>query len=398
MGRSSHREARLARLGKGIRAVVPRSLRRAIQRIFPLTRLKLAAINAENPLSTVTEGTPTKEDVGASESDPTVGIIRNQMAFHTRFVKACREAGCSFRVLNLASEAWLAEVRESGVDFVLVWPDAVTTDRAKVVKDRCDLIERALHIPVYPTRPERWMYEDKVRLADWLMAHNVPHPRTWVFFDREEAHDFAKSCALPVVFKLPFGAGSTGVRIVRSRRRLKRIVRRAFGRGHSSSGHDPRDRQRGSILLQEYLPGIQEWRLVRIGSSYFGHPKGRRGEFHSGSGRVEWTPPTSRHLDFLHHVTEVGGFRSMAVDVFETSDGRLLVNELQTVFGASTSVHQLMVDGEPGRMVRSKEAGWEFEPGEFARNACANERLKDTLERFRDRSGPKCKLATASDA
>jgi len=371
-----------------IRDIVPKKLRQVLQRIVPaLYTAKLAFLSGDNPLSQIGEGSGRERDADP-RGVPLVGIIRNQMAFHTRFIEACQEMGCAFCVLDLATEGWFAEVRSSGVDFILVWPDAVTTDRAKVVKDRCDLIEEVLGIPVYPTRAERWMYEDKVRLADWLRSRGVPHPRTWVFFDRVEALGFATACTMPVVFKLPFGAGSTGVRIVRSRGRLKRLVRRAFGRGLSSSGHDPRDRQRGSILLQEYLPEIREWRLVRVGSSYFGHPKGRLGDFHSGSGRVEWDVPTARHLDFLHDITELGGFRSMAVDAFETPDGRLLVNELQTVFGASTSIHQLKVDGEPGRMVRSGAGRWHFEAGDFARNACANERLKDALDRFQGPDGP----------
>ena len=59
----------------------------------------------------------------------------------------------------------------------------------------------------------------------------------------------------------------------------------------------------------------------------------------------------------------------------------LLVNELQTVFGASHSVHQLKVNGEPGRFVRGGNGGeWVFEPGDFARNACANERVRYVLE------------------
>jgi glutathione synthase/RimK-type ligase-like ATP-grasp enzyme len=245
------------------------------------------------------------------------------------------------------------------------------------------VIEHELGLPIVPSSRERWMYEDKYRLRDWLVANEIPHPRTWVFTRREEARAFAVDCALPIVFKTGFGGAAAGVRIVRTRRALSAIVRKAFGRGHVPSGHDHRDREWGCLLLQEYLPEVREWRMVRIGDSYFGHPKGRVGDFHSGSKRVEWDLPSSRLLDLLHRVTEVGAFRSMDVDVFETPDGRLLVNELQTVFGASTSVDQIRRDGVPGRMVRSTDAGaWHFETGDFARNACANERLRDALNRL----------------
>ncbi len=67
----------------------------------------------------------------------------------------------------------------------------------------------------------------------------------------------------------------------------------------------------------------------------------------------------------------------MDVDVFETTDGRLLVNELQAVFGASHSVDQMRKDGIAGRFVQKAGGSeWIFEPGDFARNACANERIR----------------------
>jgi len=111
--------------------------------------------------------------------------------------------------------------------------------------------------------------------------------------------------------------------------------------------------------------------------------KGRTGEFHSGSGLVDWTMPTPRHLQFLKEVTDLGGFASMDVDVFETADGRLLVNELQTVFGAGFAVDQMRRDGKAGRFIWDPaEATWKFEEGDFARNACANARIEHVLARL----------------
>lgn len=78
----------------------------------------------------------------------------------------------------------------------------------------------------------------------------------------------------------------------------------------------------------------------------------------------------------------------MDVDVFETPDGRLLVNELQAVFGASVAIDQSRVDGKAGRYVRASGGGWEFQEGDFARNACANGRVLDALERGLRRKPP----------
>ena len=353
---------------------VPKRFRYAVQRFVSLSDVKHRFFAERNPLSGVVAG-----DVNTYGPPVRVGILKGLGQRHTRYVAACMEIGVPFRVVDLLSNNWLGDLKASQCDLFVIWPDANLTPVAKLMKDRCDLIERHLGCVVVPSSREHWMYEDKVRTYDWLRVHDVPHPRTWLFQLRSQAEEFAARCELPIVFKTAFGAQASGVRILRSRSSLRREIARAFGRGHVPAGHDRRDRQWGKVILQEYLDVRKEWRMVRMGEAYFGHPKGRSGEFHSGSGVVEWDVPQPELLELLHDVTELGGLRGMNLDVFETTDGRLLVNEMQTVFGARYSVDQMRVDGVAGRMVRSA-SGWAFEAGDFARNACANARVLDALE------------------
>ena len=362
-----------------VRRMVPRRWRFALQRWIPMGSVKRRYFERKNPLAHVTEG-----DENRVGRPVRFGIVANRGQYHRHFVAACSEIGVPFCVLDLGASDWLARVDVAGITALLAWPDATDPTFARVLKDRLDLLEATRpDILVVPGQKERWMYEDKVRLRDWLVAHDVPHPTTWVFTEREEARAFAEACELPVVHKTVFGAAATGVRVLTRRADVRRIVARAFGTGLRVDGHDPRDRQRNGVLFQAYVEVEQEWRLVRIGDAYFGHPKGRgEGGLHSGSGRVEWAVPQARHLDLLRRVTELGGFRSMALDAFEAPDGCLLVNELQTVFGASTSVDQMRVNGQAGRMVRTGDGVWHFEAGDFARNACANARVLDALTRL----------------
>ncbi len=44
---------------------------------------------------------------------------------------------------------------------------------------------------LFPSTDEIWFYESKRRMHYWLAAHGMPHPRTWVFYDRTQALDFA---------------------------------------------------------------------------------------------------------------------------------------------------------------------------------------------------------------
>ena len=364
------------------RRFIPRKMRFAIQRVVSLQKLKLKWRESTNPIATITHG-----DDNEFGSSVRFGIVRNAAQYHSYFVRACMEMSVPFRVIDLYCSDWLKQVENSGCDVLLVWPDGFLDSWNAMIKDRVAILEHEMGYPAVPSSDELWMYEDKRRTAYWLAANGFPHPETWVFYNEEEARKFAETCELPIVFKTSFGAGASGVQILRNRRSVYSLIRKAFSRGISPGGTDFRDRQWGNIIFQEYLNDVQEWRMVRIGDSYFGHPKGRVGEFHSGSGSVLWDAPSPRHLNLVREITECGGFRSMDVDIFETGDGQLFVNELQAVFGASYAVDQLKIDGKPGRFIW-RDGEWIFEPGEFARNACANERLRDALQRGLRRSHP----------
>jgi hypothetical protein len=353
---------------------IPRSARQWIQQFVSLDNLKSTWRAQQDPLSQVTSGISQSGKHGIK-----LGIFWNRAQFHLAYVRACQELDLSFQVIDLYADNWCRLVEQAKCNAFLAWPDATQRPMASLFKDRCDLVERELGIPVFPNFLERWLYEDKVRQRDWLISTNLPHPRTWVFTNKTEALQFASTAALPIVLKTGFGSAATGVRILRKRKALIAAIKSAFGAGLVAGGHDFRDREWGRVFLQEFLPIQREWRMVRIGESYFGHPKGRVGDFHSGSGLAEWDVPGPELLDFLHHVTETGKFRSMDVDIFELRNGKLLINELQTVFGASVSVDQLRNNGERGRMVRSSSGQWHFEAGDFARNACANERIRFLL-------------------
>lgn len=356
---------------------IPRRVRYGVQRYVSFRNLKLRRREREDALSAVVAG-----DENPVGSPVRFGIIRNAALYHTHFTRACLEVGVPFRVLDLFRSDWLQQVEGSGCEVLLVWPDAVLSMWNTMIKERMEVLARELGYATVPTLAEIWMYEDKRRMMYWLAANRVPHPRTWVFYDRKEAAEFCAHCDLPIVFKTAFGAASTGVFVLRSRRALASVVRRAFSRGVTPGGTDWRDRQWGSVLLQEYLADVREWRMVRIGDAFLCRLKAKVGDFHSGSGLVSWARPSERLLEFAREVTERGGFRSMDVDIFETTDGRLLVNELQAVFGPIRESNLERGSEHRGRWHFDRSAGtWTFEAGDFYRNACANERVLDALAR-----------------
>jgi len=312
----------------------------------------------------------------------TLGIIWEFGHAHKHYIAACIELGVPYKLIDISRPNWIDVIEDSDCDAFLVQPSYFKSIWKQMYDERLKVMTDVLGKIIYPTYDEIWLYESKRRMHYWLIANGIPHPRTWIFYDYDECLRFIDSSALPIVFKSDFGAGASGVKICRERSLLSRLAKRCFKKGITRDVGDKRDRQWGNVILQEYLPGVEEWRIVRIGKSYFGHKKIKQNDFHSGSGQAGWEEPPKDLLDFTREVTERGGFTSMALDIFETSGQRYLVNELQTVFGFRVAYDtQMLVNGKSGRYLYNDSGRtWHFEEGEFSSRGCYKLRVNTLLE------------------
>lgn len=306
-----------------------------------------------------------------------IGIIKELWGLHWHYVAACRELGVSYRLLDITGPDWLDVVRNSGCRVLIARPSVQRSQWKQLYDERLRILESMGRYRIFPEVESLWIWESKRRMHYWLDARGIPHPQTWVFCDEGQALAFASTCRLPVVYKSDLGSGSSGVIIVRSRSELRRLIRRCFGKGFRSSRRSRGDAEVGSILLQEYLDQIREWRIVRIGNSYFGFEKIQVGQFHSGSHQFQYGRPPEQLLNMVREVTDESGFRSVDFDVFVHPTRGPLVNELQAHFGQEGSREICRVDGESGRMIfdyRTRE--WQFERGVFCQNYLCNLRVK----------------------
>lgn len=358
------------------RKFIPESVRSLGLRLVPWEDYRKAQWLANNPFRDAEEVStyPAKADVR-------LGIVKDFAQYHASYIGACRDLGVPYRLVDISGPDWIDRLKQEPCDAYLVWPEVVLTVWKQMFDERLRVMVKELGKIIYPSYEELWLYESKRRVHYWLRAHGVPHARTWVFYSCDEALEFGRTADLPLVYKPDLGAVAKGIKIFRDRGALQRHIKRVFRKGISLPRGDPRDRQWGVVLLQEYLANADEWRVIRLGDSYFAYKKGRKGDFHSGSHLVIFADPPPRLLDLVKQWTDKGHFTSMSLDVFETPDGRYWVNELHAVFGRDPWDHSMEVNGTPGRYVYDeKRAAWIFEEGIFTENAACNLRVKKVLE------------------
>ncbi len=309
------------------------------------------------------------------------GIVREDTKRHQTYVAACREMGLSYDLMDLDAVDWLPRFRDSDCDIFLVWPSVTSPEKKDLFDERLRLLVNELKRPIFPSFEEVWLYENKRRQAYWMDAHDIPQAKTWAFYNKKEALDFVDQVELPVLLKTNFGAGAKGVWVIRDKNEARSLVRKAFGVGLHVKYRHPFERFRNHVLFQEWVDIAEEWRMIRVGDSYFGFEKGRIGDFHSGTGIVLYGRPDDALLDLTRKVTELGNFRSLNLDIFKCTDGRLVVSELHMVWGQNMR-DQLRIEDEPGRMVWDEQRGWQFEKGIFTHNSCANLRVQYVLEQM----------------
>jgi len=318
-----------------------------------------------------------------------IGIIRDVFYNHESFIAACQDMKVAYKVVDLFASDWVEQVKQSNCDAFVTWPSECIQEWKRMYDERLRLLSTHMGCFIYSPYEALWLYGCKERQRDWMDIYDFPHPRTWVFYEQQEAIEFLKTTKYPVVAKTDIGAIALGVRIVRSFREGKGLIKDVFRHGIFGCCADANARQWRHLLFQEYLENVREWRIIRVGDSFFGHEKGKMGDFHSGSGLVGWFAPPKKALDLIYSITEKGGFRCLAMDVFEKPDGELLVNELQSIFGAYDTA-QMYIDGKPGRY-RRINGEYVFEEGRFCINACCNLRIEDLLNILKGRKESKQK-------
>ncbi|MFW5887031.1 MAG: ATP-grasp domain-containing protein [Bacteroidota bacterium] len=349
-----------------------------------------------------------------------LAILKNELEDdHLDWIKACDNYSdqVEYDVIDLVAQDWLEKATRKKYQFFLTKAPGRIAYYKQLYDERVYILNQVLGLPVYPTLNELLIYENKRFLSYYLKAKNIPHPDTWVFYNKQEAKAFSETCSLPIVAKTNIGAGGSGVKIFKKREELRKYIDTAFSEKGIKRGFMPNFRkgdylkrlmkrisnpaksidyfkekkkaatvepQKFFVLFQEYIQSEFEWRCVVINNSYFGHKKLRFfGEKMSGTSKVSWDVPDEELLNTLKKIVDENGFQSQAIDLFYNKTRGYLVNELQCFWG-SKNPHQMIMDGVPGRFVY-QGGEWIFDEGSFNQNNSYDLRLQHVLELIRNK-------------
>ena len=239
-----------------------------------------------------------------------LGILNEFTGSEKYYIAACEELGIEYEVIDVISTKWMERIKNSGCDGFLVRPSYAKQVWNNMYDEKLYFINKILKKPIYPSFDACYIYEDKKRMAYWLEAHDFPYVKTYVFYKKEEALNFLNSVNYPLVFKPNTGSAALGIKFIEGKNEGLKLVNKIFTKwrffnlGYTKwkktkykfSYPIMDDKQHNFIIFQDKVDVKVEWRIIKIGESYFGHQKLEKNGFHSGSDSVGWIDPPKAQI------------------------------------------------------------------------------------------------------
>lgn len=293
-------------------------------------------------------------------------------SFSDRWIDYCEEKNIPYKIVNAFDSDIIEQVKDCDV---FMWHHNHTSFKDALTAKRILFALEHAGTKVFPDFKTGWHFDDKVAQKYLLEAIGAPLVPSYVFYDRQEALDWAKKTTFPKVFKLKGGSGSSNVRLVKSSRKAKKLIKTAFGRGFSQSSRinvfkehlrkvkegkqglllglakafyrlfvlsdyaKQQQLEKGYVYFQDFIPNNDsDTRVVVIGGKFAAAEKRmvRKDDFRaSGSGEFSYT---DINIDFIEKALKISKklkLLSAAFDFIQSENGEPLIVELSYGFGTA---------------------------------------------------------------
>lgn len=265
-----------------------------------------------------------------------VALVKDRNRFWEIYENILKNYGVEVQLVDIFSQRDQTNLLSNSFD-AFIW-------RAKHTPHIRDLARRWLYffdiecgIRTFPSWRAFWHYDDKIAQYYLLKKHSVSTPDTFLFFNKEEALEFARHCEYPMVYKCAHGAGSANVGLLRTKKEAVKYIKRVFDRGMNT--YFKSEIQRNYVYFQEFLAGNKgDYRMVCFGDNRIsGFFRENRAEspFASGSGQFDIGELPKNLLDFAANTHKRLNYALMSYDILKDSK-TYVVTEMSVIYGDLT--------------------------------------------------------------
>jgi hypothetical protein len=159
-----------------------------------------------------------------------IAIHHSEWSFSTRWIEYCQENNVPFKIVNCYANDIINQMDDCDI---LMWHyHHLDYKDVLFAKGLLFAVEQT-GMKVFPNFNTAWHFDDKVGQKYLFEIIDTPFVKSYVYYDKMTALNWAETTTYPKVFKLRGGAGSTNVRLVKTKSQCKKLIGKAFGRGFS---------------------------------------------------------------------------------------------------------------------------------------------------------------------
>lgn len=191
------------------------------------------------------------------------------------------------------------------------------------------------NIKTFPSFRDYSHYDDKITQYYLLEKNKIPVPKTFIFFDKQEALEFFRSADFPVIYKATSGSGSSNVGVIKTVSQGKRFVNKAFGKGIKTFFKEEPIRKYS--YFQEYLEGnIGDYKVICFGNQRITGVlrKNVKDEIKKSRSEIYKVELPDSLLEFISDVhSKLGSPPVMSYDILQNNEMEWVVTELGVIYG-----------------------------------------------------------------
>lgn len=157
-----------------------------------------------------------------------LGIHHTKGTFSDRWIAYCDETGINYKLVDCYKSDIIQQLSDCDA---LMWHfNHKGPKDSKFAKQLLFSVQTSGK-KVFPDYNTVWHFDDKVGQKYLLEALGAPLAPTYVFYTKKNALEWANQTSYPKVFKLRTGAGSDNVKLVKTKKKAFKLIKKAFGEG-----------------------------------------------------------------------------------------------------------------------------------------------------------------------
>lgn len=157
-----------------------------------------------------------------------IAIHHTLNSFSQRWIKYCENNNIEYKLVNCYENDLIHQLKDCNA---LMWHHSHQNSKDLIIAKQILFALEHTGFKVFPDFRTGWHFDDKLGQKYLFERLGVPFVPTYAFFDKEEALNWSNQTSFPKVFKLRGGAGSSNVKLVKTRQEAVKLVNQAFGKG-----------------------------------------------------------------------------------------------------------------------------------------------------------------------